>query len=128
MSIDWITVAAQLANFLLLVWLLKRFLYRPVLDGIDAREAEIAARLAAATEAKEHADAEKHRFQQQYANHLSIRDNLLETALQATANEREQMLQAGRERLAQEQENWQKFFAQERSRFQQKLQSSGAEA
>ena len=36
MSIDWITVAAQLINFLVLVWLLKRFLYRPILNGIDA--------------------------------------------------------------------------------------------
>ena len=36
MSIDWITVAAQIVNFLVLVWLLKRFLYRPILNGIDA--------------------------------------------------------------------------------------------
>ncbi|HAB91660.1 MAG TPA: F0F1 ATP synthase subunit B, partial [Pseudomonas sp.] len=46
MSIDWITVLAQIANFLVLLWLLKRFLYRPILDGIDAREAEIARRMA----------------------------------------------------------------------------------
>ncbi|MCL1485860.1 MAG: hypothetical protein MH208_17135 [Marinobacter sp.] len=52
MSIDWITVLAQLANFLVLVWLLKRFLYRPILDGIDAREAEITKSMAAAGEAQ----------------------------------------------------------------------------
>ena len=46
MSIDWITVAAQIVNFLALVWLLRRFLYRPILDGIDAREKEIADRMA----------------------------------------------------------------------------------
>src|SRR5690554_7829907 len=103
MSIDWITVAAQLANFLLLVWLLKRFLYRPILKGIDAREAEIAKRLAAAKEAKENADAEKQRYQQQYADHLTVRDNLLEEALESTASQREQMLQAGRDKLEQEQ-------------------------
>lgn len=127
MSIDWITVAAQLANFLLLVWLLKRFLYRPILKGIDAREAEIAKRLAAAKEAKENADAEKQRYQQQYADHLMIRDNLLEEALESTASQREQMLQAGRDKLEQEQKNWQQFFEQERSEFQMKLQYSGAE-
>jgi len=49
MSIDWVTVLAQLANFLLLIWLLRRFLYRPIIAGIDAREAEIARRMAAAT-------------------------------------------------------------------------------
>ena len=51
MSIDWITVIAQIANFLVLVWLLKRFLYRPILDGIDAREAEIARSMAEAGKA-----------------------------------------------------------------------------
>ncbi len=42
MLIDWFTVGAQALNFVVLVWLLKRFLYQPVLDAIDAREARIA--------------------------------------------------------------------------------------
>ncbi len=41
MLIDWFTVAAQAVNFLILMWLLKRFLYRPVLNAIDEREAGI---------------------------------------------------------------------------------------
>jgi len=45
MSVDWVTVAAQIGNFLVLVWLLKRFLYKPILNGIDAREAEIATQM-----------------------------------------------------------------------------------
>lgn len=45
MLIDGLTVAAQIVNFLLLVWLLKRFLYRRILDTIDAREQRIAASL-----------------------------------------------------------------------------------
>ena len=57
MLIDWFTVIAQLLNFLLLVWLLKRFLYQPILNAIDAREKNIAAKLADA-EAKQ-ADARK---------------------------------------------------------------------
>ena len=46
MLIDWFTVGAQAVNFLILVWLLKRFLYEPVLAAIDAREKKIAAELA----------------------------------------------------------------------------------
>ena len=42
MLIDWFTVAAQAVNFLLLVWLLKRFLHKPVLAAIDEREKRIA--------------------------------------------------------------------------------------
>ena len=46
MLIDWFTVAAQAVNFLILVWLLKRFLYKPVLAAIDEREKRIATQLA----------------------------------------------------------------------------------
>jgi F-type H+-transporting ATPase subunit b len=46
MLIDWFTVGAQVLNFLVLVWLLKRFLYRPILHAIDAREQRIAHALA----------------------------------------------------------------------------------
>ncbi len=38
MLLDTFTVIAQLINFLILVWLLKRFLYKPLLDAIDKRE------------------------------------------------------------------------------------------
>ena len=43
MPIDWFTVVAQAINFLILVWLLKRFLYKPILHAIDEREKGIAA-------------------------------------------------------------------------------------
>ena len=35
MLIDWFTVAAQVVNFLVLMWLLKRFLYKPIVYAID---------------------------------------------------------------------------------------------
>lgn len=53
MLIDWFTVAAQVVNFLILVWLLRRYLYRPVLATIDAREkARVAQRDAIAADRK----------------------------------------------------------------------------
>ena len=48
MLIDWFTVGAQAVNFLILVWLLRRFLYQPILRAIDTREQRIAAELAGA--------------------------------------------------------------------------------
>lgn len=38
MPFDWFTIAAQIINFSVLLWLLRRFLYHPILDGLDARE------------------------------------------------------------------------------------------
>src|SRR5664279_5217661 len=40
MLIDWFTVGAQALNFIILVWLLKRFLYKPILHAVDAKKAE----------------------------------------------------------------------------------------
>jgi F-type H+-transporting ATPase subunit b len=64
MKIDWFTVIAQAINFLILVWLLKRFLYKPILKAIDEREKKIAAQIKDADDrkagaVKEHADFKK---------------------------------------------------------------------
>ena len=51
MRFDWWTFGLQTINFAVLVWLLRRFLYRPVMAMIDAREAAIRARTDAAAAA-----------------------------------------------------------------------------
>ena len=63
MLVDWFTVGAQLLNFILLVWLMKRFLYQPVLDAIAAREQKIAAQLADAAATKTEAHQQQEEFQ-----------------------------------------------------------------
>ncbi|HNX35931.1 MAG TPA: F0F1 ATP synthase subunit B [Kiritimatiellia bacterium] len=62
MLIDWFTVGAQTLNFLILVWLMQRFLYRPVLRAIDARERRIAQGLAEADQKKAEAQKEREEF------------------------------------------------------------------
>jgi F-type H+-transporting ATPase subunit b len=66
MLIDWFTVAAQALNFLVLVWLLRRYLYKPILKAIDAREKRVAGELADA--AAKQADAKKEREDYQKKN------------------------------------------------------------
>ena len=66
MLIDWFTVGAQALNFLILVWLMKRFLYQPVLDAIDAREQRIKTELADADAKKAEAGAERDAFQRKH--------------------------------------------------------------
>ena len=41
MGIDWVTFFAQIVNLIVLVLLLKKFLYRPILNAVDKRQAEI---------------------------------------------------------------------------------------
>jgi F-type H+-transporting ATPase subunit b len=68
MLIDWFTVGAQALNFIILVWLMKHFLYQPILNAIGAREKKIAAELADA-EAKR-AEAKKDRDEFQHKNEV----------------------------------------------------------
>jgi F-type H+-transporting ATPase subunit b len=62
MNFDWTTFVLEVINFLILVWLLKRFLYRPVLDVIARRQAAVAATLADAATMR----AEAQRLQTEY--------------------------------------------------------------
>ncbi|MGA2247340.1 MAG: F0F1 ATP synthase subunit B [Verrucomicrobiota bacterium] len=63
MLLDWFTIGAQALNFLILVWLLKRFLYKPILNAIDAREKVVAKELADADAKKSEAQKERDEFQ-----------------------------------------------------------------
>jgi len=63
MLADWFTIVAQALNFLILVWLMKRFLYKPVLHAIDEREKGIATELANADAKKAEAQKEHDEFQ-----------------------------------------------------------------
>ena len=65
MPIVWFTVAAQVLNFLILVWLLKRFLYRPILHAIDVREQRIVQALADADAKQAEAIRERDELRQQ---------------------------------------------------------------
>jgi F-type H+-transporting ATPase subunit b len=96
MLIDWFTVLAQLVNFLILVWLLKRFLYRPILDAIDAREKRIAKELAD-TDAKV-AEAQKEREEFQHKNEEldAQRAALLGKATDEAKAERQRLLEEAR--------------------------------
>jgi F-type H+-transporting ATPase subunit b len=92
MLIDWFTVGAQILNFLVLVWLLKRFLYRPVLDAIDAREKRIAAELADATATKAAAETERKELQKKSTALDEQREAILGRAADQAKAERESLL------------------------------------
>lgn len=97
MPIDWFTVGAQALNFLILVWLLKRFLYQPILDAIDAREARIAQQLADADAKKIEAQREHDEFQRRNEEFDRQRTALLGQATGEVAAERERLLDEARQ-------------------------------
>ena len=96
MLIDWFTVGAQALNFMLLVWLMKRFLYRPVQEAIAAREKRIAGTLADAD--RKQAEAQRDRDDFQHRNEAFDRERaaLLASATTDAEAERERLLVAAR--------------------------------
>lgn len=92
MLIDWFTVVAQGLNFLVLVWLLKRYLYKPVLAAIDAREKQIALAIAAAASQRTAAEQERAAFAAKKAALDSDGATLLKQAANAAAAQRERLL------------------------------------
>jgi F-type H+-transporting ATPase subunit b len=96
MLIDWFTVAAQALNFLVLVWLMKRFLYKPVLNAIEAREKGIATELADAGTKKAEAQKEHEEFQQKNTEFDRQRATLLSRATGDAQAERQRLLDEAR--------------------------------
>ena len=96
MLIDWFTVGAQALNFLILVWLLKHFLYKPILNAIDAREKRIAAELADADAKKTEAQKERDDFQSKNKAFDEQRSALLGKAADEAKAERERLLDEAR--------------------------------
>jgi F-type H+-transporting ATPase subunit b len=92
MSIDWFTVGAQILNFLVLVWLMKHFLYLPILNAIDKREQRIKDELADADTKKREAKQERDEFTKKNAAFDKQKSDLLAEATEEVNAQRQQML------------------------------------
>ncbi len=97
MLIDWFTVGAQVLNFLVLLWLMKRFLYKPIINAIDAREKRVAAELADADAKKAQAQNERDEFQRKNEVFDHERDARWKAALDAVEVDRKKLLDEARQ-------------------------------
>jgi F-type H+-transporting ATPase subunit b len=93
MLINWFTVVAQAINFLILVWLLKHFLYKPILNAIDTREKGIAAQLADAKSKVDEGQKERDEFQHKNRAFDQERAGLLTKATEDAKTERQHLLE-----------------------------------
>ena len=96
MLIDWFTVGAQALNFIILVWLLKRFLYKPILAAVDAREKRIAAELANADAKMAEAQKQREEFQHRNEEFDQQRAALLRKAADEAKAERQRLFDEAR--------------------------------
>jgi len=123
---DWSTFALEIVNFLILVWLLKRFLYKPVLDMVERRRASVEKTLADAENAREEARRLQAGYEEREAHwqqELARRRQSLDEQLEA---ERDERMQALSSELDGERERRQAREVRERAAHEQALEAQAA--
>lgn len=104
MGLDWSTIVLEIVNFLVLVWLLKRFLYRPVLATLAERRGRIEGLLAEARETEKRASALKEQFESRLADWEQEKAAARASQETELALERERQMEALADALAAERE------------------------
>lgn len=121
MQVDWLTVAAQWINFLILMWLLRRFLYQPIVRAMDRRQQAIAANLAAAEQRSELAERQALDYREKLNDLETQREALLAEARKAAERERENLIARAREDAQTLEAQWQNQFEREKVELQHRL-------
>lgn len=98
--IDWWTIALQALNFVVLVWLLWRFLYKPVLAVIAQRREQSEKAFLEATAARSRAEEAQQDFENERVQLAAEREHLLEEVRTQANNERERILEQARAEAA----------------------------
>jgi F-type H+-transporting ATPase subunit b len=117
MQIDWLTVSAQIVNFLVLAWLLHRFLYGPITRAMERREQRIAQRLNDAQRMQEEAEEEARTFRADQKALDDQREQILSKARQDADMERDRLFDEARREVADQKRRWLDDLAQQRDTF-----------
>jgi len=127
MLLDWFTIAAQAVNFLILVVLLKHFLYGRILRAIDQREANFQAREDEQSARERSMQAEVEDYQKRIKQLEAQRTEILAQARTEAAEKREQLLQEIREELSLMRDEWSASLNREQKEFLSALRKRSAE-
>jgi F-type H+-transporting ATPase subunit b len=104
MELNWTTFLLEIINFLVLVWILKRFLYKPVLDVIARRRSGIENQLHDAHQLQDEANQLKAEYENRLADWEKERQQLRDKLAQELDEERARQLDKLQKTLAQERE------------------------
>jgi F-type H+-transporting ATPase subunit b len=119
--IDWFTIIAQIVNFLILVALLKHFLYGRIIKAMDERERKIASRLENAEKKEEQAESEADSYRKKTQELEEKRKEYLSQAREEAETERKALVQKAREEIDQLDTRWREALRQEKDSFLQEL-------
>ena len=126
MLIDWFTVIAQIINFLVLIALLKRFLYDRIIKAMDQREEKIASRLAEAERNRKEAEQEAEAYQKKNRELDEKRQEMLSQAKEEVEVKRKELMKKARDEVDQVQARWREAIQREKDSFLQDLREQRA--
>lgn len=123
MLIDWFTVIAQIINFLILLFLLHRFLYQPILKTIDKRQDQMQVRWDAVAQAQAQADTAAAAHRQVQRELEDRREQILHVAKAEADEMRQREWQQARAELAEKRQQWEAALANEQQSLLADLQA-----
>jgi len=124
--LHWPTIIAQVVNFLILVYLLRRFLYGRIVKAMDERQQKIAARLHDAQQKNDEAEQEAQSYQQKTQELDAQREEMLAQAKQEADAHRKELLDKARQEVDASQAKWQQAIARDKAAFLQDLRAQVA--
>lgn len=127
MQIDWFTFVAQIVNFLILILLLRRFLYGPILSVMDRREKEVTSRLEEARLKRVEADEKATTYQRELEELEEKKEELLRSARQEVEDSKKEMLHQARQEIERTRKRWLQSLDTEKEQFLGELQRRTAE-
>jgi F-type H+-transporting ATPase subunit b len=122
LELSWSTFLLEIINFLVLVWILKRFLYQPVLDVIARRRSGIENQLTEAKHQHEEADTLKADYENRLAEWDRERQQLRNNVAQELDAERARQMEALQAALAQEREKAQVAESRRRAEAERQIE------
>jgi len=114
---DWFTVIAQIINFLILIFLLKHFLFDRVTGIMDEREKQISERIQSAENQQNKAEEKADEYSEKIDALDRERDQRLKDARDAAESRKKELLQSARDDVEQRQKAWRDTVMKERHRF-----------
>jgi len=123
MQIDWFTLVAQIINFLILVGLLKKFLYGPIIRAMDDRERGIASRLEEANEREREAQQEIQAYRAKREELEEGREEALARAREEAETTRHELIASARDDVREMQQQWRHAVQDEQESFLRDLQA-----
>jgi F-type H+-transporting ATPase subunit b len=127
MQLDWFTLFAQIINFLILVALLKHFLYGRIIEVMDEREQRITSRLTQAEEKRKQAEEEAETYRNKTKELEQQRRETLEQAEHDAEARRKELVANAREAVEHQKAEWKKSLEREQEEFLRDLQQTTGE-